>query len=98
MAGLSHEGAEREESHRPLTISGLASGHASLPRELLELLWVLEHTTAGYAKQKRLLEAVLDSELFTASELPPVPASAREAPKVPRSRTLDGQLSLAVEE
>jgi hypothetical protein len=67
-------------------------------RELLELLWVLERTTAGYPKQKQLLDAVLNSELFTASELPPVPDSAREAPKVPRARTLEGQLSLAIED
>jgi hypothetical protein len=66
-------------------------------RELLELLWVLERTTAGYPKQKQLLEAVLDSELFTASELPTVPDSAREAPKVPRLQTLNRQLSLPVE-
>lgn len=53
-------------------------------RELLELLWVLERTTEGYARQKQLLEAILDSELFTAVEMPVVPNKAREAPKVPR--------------
>jgi len=67
-------------------------------RELLELLWVLERTTVGYPKQKQLLEAVLDSALFTASELPTVPDTAREAPKVPRTRTLEGQLSLVIED
>jgi len=35
---------------------------------LLELLWVLEPITAGYTKQKQLLETVLDSELFNATE------------------------------
>jgi hypothetical protein len=54
-------------------------------RELLELLWVLERTVAGYPKQKELFEAVLRGGLFAASELPAVPEYAREAPKVPRS-------------
>jgi predicted helicase len=54
-------------------------------RELLELLWVLERTTDGYPKQKQLLDNVLASELFSASELPVVPDDAREAPKVIRS-------------
>jgi hypothetical protein len=48
---------------------------------LLELLWVLEKTIAGYPEQKRLLEEVLAGLLFKADELPPVPESAREAPK-----------------
>jgi hypothetical protein len=51
-------------------------------RELLELLWVLERTVLGYPKQKKLFEAVLDSELFYADELPEVPDAARKAPKV----------------
>jgi hypothetical protein len=49
--------------------------------ELLELLWVLERTVAGYPAQKQLLEAVLDAKLFKADELPPVPAKARKAPE-----------------
>lgn len=54
--------------------------------ELLELLWVLEKTVAGFAEQKELLDAVLDSDLFNADELPTVPDDAREAPKVPKIR------------
>jgi predicted helicase len=65
-------------------------------RELLELLWVLERTTEGYAKQKQLLEAVLDSDLFTAAELPAVPDEARKAPKVPRGHA--GQQRLLLDE
>lgn len=53
-------------------------------RELLELLWVLEATIAGYPVQKKLLEAVLVGPLFRASELPSVSEEAREAPKVVR--------------
>jgi hypothetical protein len=67
-------------------------------RELLELLWVLEITTAGYPKQQQLLEAVLDGDLFTEAQLPAVPEEAREAPKVKRSRNLDEQVCLEIEE
>jgi hypothetical protein len=65
--------------------------------ELLELLWVLEITTAGYPKQQQLLEAVLVGDLFTATELPAVPDEAREAPKVTRSRNLDEQVCIELE-
>ncbi|OPY17082.1 MAG: N-6 DNA Methylase [Syntrophus sp. PtaB.Bin075] len=63
-------------------------------RELLELLWVLEETIEGYPMQKQLLEAVLESELFTSEELPTVPDDAREAPKVKRSRNLNKQIDM----
>jgi len=53
-------------------------------REFLELLWVLEKTLEGYPEQEEILEAVLDSELFEASELPGVPEELRKGPKVPR--------------
>jgi hypothetical protein len=49
-------------------------------RELLELLWVLEKTIEGYPQQKKLLDEILAGPLFLASELPPVPPEAREAP------------------
>ena len=66
-------------------------------RELLELLWVLEITIAGYPKQQQLLEAVLEGDLFTAAELPAVPDEAREAPKVTRSRNINPQICLEIE-
>lgn len=53
-------------------------------RELLELLWVLEKTVAGYPQQKKFLEEVVSGDLFKADELPKVPDSARKPPKVPR--------------
>jgi len=53
-------------------------------KELLELLWVLEKTIAGYPEQKKLLEEVLAGELFRADELPLVPDDARKAPKPSR--------------
>jgi len=50
-------------------------------RELLELLWVLEHTVAGYPEQAAMFERILESELFTEDELPNVPEEARKPPK-----------------
>ena len=52
--------------------------------ELLELLWVLEATVAGYPNQEALLDRVLAGELFTGDEFPEVPDESRKPPKVPR--------------
>jgi hypothetical protein len=52
--------------------------------ELLELLWVLEATIAGYPEQEALLDLVLAGHLFTTSEFPEVSDEARQPPKVPR--------------
>jgi hypothetical protein len=49
--------------------------------ELLELLWVLEATVAGYPEQAELLEAVVSGECFRADELPEVPEAMRRPPK-----------------
>ena len=51
-------------------------------RELLELLWVLEKTVAGYRRQAKMLEEVLAGDLFKADELPDVPDWARKPPKI----------------
>lgn len=48
--------------------------------ELLELLWVLEHTIEIYSKQEKLLSVVIEGDVFTAEELPHVPDIARTAP------------------
>lgn len=48
--------------------------------ELLELLWVLEATVAGYPEQAKLLKAVVAGRCFNADELPPVPDEARKPP------------------
>jgi hypothetical protein len=48
--------------------------------ELLELLWVLEATVAGYPEQEKLLEAVIDGPCFRADEFPPVPDAMRKPP------------------
>ena len=56
--------------------------------ELLELLWVLEATLAGYPEQERLLDAVVRGPCFRADELPPVPAGMRKPPGAPAGRLL----------
>ncbi len=61
--------------------------------ELLELLWVLEATVAGYPAQEETLDAVLESECFRADELPPVPNDAR---KPPTERAAAHTLSLEI--
>ncbi|MBD3307713.1 N-6 DNA methylase [candidate division KSB3 bacterium] len=52
--------------------------------ELLELLWVLEKTVAGYAEQEKLLEDVVAGACFQADELPVPPKHMRKAPKAKR--------------
>jgi len=51
--------------------------------ELLELLWVLEATVAGYPEQAKLLETVAAGPCFRGAELPGVHDDARKPP-VPR--------------
>ena len=46
--------------------------------ELLELLWVLEATVAGYPEQAKLLEAIAAGPCFQADELPAVPNEMRQ--------------------
>ena len=49
--------------------------------ELLELLWVLEATVAGYLEQERLLKAVIEGTCFHADDLPSVPDGRRKPPR-----------------
>lgn len=57
--------------------------------ELLELLWVLEATVAGYPEQAKLLEAVTAGPCFRADELPEVPEETCKPPPVrPSTGTL----------
>ncbi len=60
---------------------------AQFTTELLQLLWILEATTAGYSQQAQLLERVLQGPLFQADELPDVPDEARR-PAAADSETL----------
>ncbi len=51
---------------------------AQFTTELLELLWVLEATVAGYAEQAQLLEEIVAGPCFRAADFPPVPEQARK--------------------
>ena len=55
-------------------------------REFLELLWILELTVEGYADQKILFERILESDLFSADEMPMIPDYMRKGPKIPKHR------------
>ena len=63
--------------------------------ELLELLWVLEATVDGYPEQARLLENIVNSDLFHAGELPPVPAGMRKPPAARKSEADQLELDVA---
>lgn len=60
---------------------------ANLTRELLELLWVLEHTLDAHPEQSKLLRQVQQGELIDKDDLPDVPEEAREKPDFSRSES-----------
>ena len=62
--------------------------------ELLELIWSLEATVAGYPEQAKLLEAVTKSECLKADEIPDVPTEARRPPAAPMKRGAANALPL----
>ena len=55
---------------------------AEATTELLELLWVLEATTACFSEQRELLDSLTAEDCFLATELPPVPAAMRGPPRI----------------
>lgn len=61
--------------------------------ELLELLWVLEHTVALEPDGRALLDRVCDSELWLADDLP-TPTPAERKPPAPDSAGDRGQMNL----
>jgi hypothetical protein len=64
----------------PLDEINAACWTGEFTTELLELLWVLDATVAGYPVQARLLSAVVKGPCFRADELPVVPDQARRPP------------------
>ena len=76
-------GAGRKSS--PLDDIGPERWTSQLTTELLELLWVLEKTIAGYPEQEHLLEEVIASECLPADELSAPPKSMRKAPRPERT-------------
>ncbi len=67
---------------------------AEFTGELLNLLWILEATLAGYPKQKELLDKILAGPLFTAAELPPVPDELRAPPEKSKGPKKEFKVSL----
>ena len=65
---------------RRSTRSGREHWPSQFTTELLELLWVLEATVAGYPEQTKLLEAVVSGQCFNADEMPAVRDEARKPP------------------
>ncbi len=57
--------------------------------ELLELLWVLEHTIALQPEGAKLLDEVCASPLFAADELPSPTDAERKSPKVTPGEQID---------
>jgi hypothetical protein len=66
------------------------SGHMtgeSQPQHVAIKFGILPDSRAsceGYPRQKKLLDEILAGPLFIASDLPPVPPEAHEAPRLPR--------------
>ena len=81
-------GSGRKSS--PLDEIGPEVWTAQFTTELLQLIWVLEYTLDGYPAQQELLEAVIESDCFRASDLPAVPDERRAPPraKSPRAPSL----------
>lgn len=65
---------------------------AQFTDELLELLWVLEHTVRVYPKQKKLLQQVVNGPVFNSTDLPKVPDQCRDAPDFSREQSSVEQL------
>ena len=62
-----------------------------MTKELLELLWVLEHTLAAYPELEVIFQAIVSSECFTEDELP---SPTDEQRRPPQGDTRDTQLGL----
>ena len=72
-------GAGRKSS--PLDDIRPARWTSAFTTELLELLWVLEATVAGYPEQENLFKTVVEGVCFQADDLPPVPDDRRKPPR-----------------
>jgi len=66
---------------------------AGMTNELLELLWVLEHTVALFPELALQLDAILAAPLFHADELPQ-PTDAERKPPADETETPDNQQTL----
>jgi len=64
---------------------------AEFTTELLNVLWILEHTLEIHEQQADLLERIIAGPLFAADELPQPPDEMREAPRPGVEEGLFGQ-------
>jgi hypothetical protein len=71
---------------------------AEFTEELLELLWVLEHTIDTSADLTTLFEAVLQGDLLAAEDLPNPTEVQRQPPEIPRARAVTPPEQLELEE
>ena len=74
-------GAGRKSS--PLDDIRPAAWPPQFTTELLELLWVVEATLETYPAQADLLDAIISTPCFAASDLPPAPPGMRQPPPPP---------------
>ena len=87
-----HYRMARGGGQKSSTLDRIRPRHWSIAftKELLELVWILEATVGGYADQTKLFQRVVDSECFTAEELPdasqwmrlPPPSESRAKPQL----------------
>ena len=87
MVEIQDEGRSRQQVV-PLGRNPPHKGPAASTIEVLELLWVLDATVAGYLEQAELLESVASGECVKPAELPEVPPGMRKPPKPPAAGSL----------
>jgi hypothetical protein len=71
---------------------------AQFTEELLELLWVIEHTVNMSADLTTFLEAVLQSNVLAAEDLPRPTEEQRRAPEIPRGNATIPSEQMTLEE
>jgi hypothetical protein len=70
---------------------------ATMTEELLELLWVMEHSLERYPKLGSLLAKVMEGSVFETGDLPTPAEEERKSPE-PTEESRQGALDLGVEE
>jgi hypothetical protein len=71
---------------------------AEFTEELLELLWVLEHTVNMSADLATFLEAVIQGDILSAEDLPQPTEEQRKAPEIPRGNAVIPSEQMAFDE
>jgi len=90
------EPAGRKSS--PLDVIRPREWPAEFTEELLELLWVLEHTIDMSSHLATFLEAVIEGDVLTADDLPTPTEDQRKAPEIPRGNTTTPSEQMAFKE